>query len=271
MVLGAAALLLLGLTASQLPLIGAALILHPPRRPVIATPPPKCQEVTLRGEGVTLQGWRGPAVGNRRGTLIYLHGIPAPPSTSPAPEPKIEKTSADALVLALAAEDFNVREQAEQSLAALGESALPVLQRNARSADPEIRMRVNRLLGLAGSGRLKRMFAARQKFTGFAADPSRHWPCLVEIKQYDAKTGRFEAQLEWQTLGSLVVIVGTLTDQQLVFTETRFIRNGNSMLNCVYTFNLKDANNQSATKIHGTWTDPTGARGGKVELSAAEN
>jgi hypothetical protein len=197
--------------------------------------------------------------------------IAAPPSTSPAPGPKNEKTSADALILALTAEDFNVREQAEQSLAALGESALPALQRNAHSADPEVRMRVNRLLGLAGSGRLKRMFAAKQKFSGFAAAPSRHWPCIVKVKQYDAKTGRFEAQLEWKTLGSLVVIEGTLTDQRLVFTETRFIRNGNSMLNCVYTFNLKDADNQSATKIHGTWIDPTGERGGKVELSASED
>lgn len=68
-------LLLLGVAASQLPSIGAALILHPVRRPVVSAPPPGCQEVIFNGEGVSLRGWRGSAIGERRGTLIYLHGV----------------------------------------------------------------------------------------------------------------------------------------------------------------------------------------------------
>jgi pimeloyl-ACP methyl ester carboxylesterase len=67
--------LLLGLAASQLPAIGAALILHPPRRHVIMDTPRMCEDVKLQGEGVTLHGWRCKAVGDRRGTLIYLHGF----------------------------------------------------------------------------------------------------------------------------------------------------------------------------------------------------
>jgi pimeloyl-ACP methyl ester carboxylesterase len=75
MIIGFGALVILGAAATQLPSIGAGLILHPPHRRVVATPPSSCQKVTFRGEGVNLQGWRGEAEGKRRGTLIYLHGI----------------------------------------------------------------------------------------------------------------------------------------------------------------------------------------------------
>ena len=75
MIIGSGALLLLGVAASQLPSIGAALILHPVHRHVAVAPPPGYHEVTFSGEGVSLRGWRGQASGDRRGTLIYLHGV----------------------------------------------------------------------------------------------------------------------------------------------------------------------------------------------------
>lgn len=73
--LGIAAIALLAVAASQLPVIGAMLLLHPVRRPVPAAVPPACEAVVLRGEGVNLQGWRGSAAGQRRGTLVFLHGV----------------------------------------------------------------------------------------------------------------------------------------------------------------------------------------------------
>ena len=75
MITGSGMLLLLGVVACQLPSIGAALILHPLRRHVVAAPPAMCQKVTFSGDGVSLQGWRGQAAGTRRGTLVYLHGV----------------------------------------------------------------------------------------------------------------------------------------------------------------------------------------------------
>jgi pimeloyl-ACP methyl ester carboxylesterase len=75
MMIGLGVILILGLVAIQLPSIGAGLILHPPHRRVVGPPPSSCQEITFRGEGVNLQGWRGEADGKHRGTLIYLHGI----------------------------------------------------------------------------------------------------------------------------------------------------------------------------------------------------
>jgi uncharacterized protein len=68
-------LLLVGMVATQLPSIGAALILHPWRRPVVAPLPALYEKVTFNGGGVNLQGWRSEADGGHRGTLIYLHGI----------------------------------------------------------------------------------------------------------------------------------------------------------------------------------------------------
>jgi pimeloyl-ACP methyl ester carboxylesterase len=75
MIIGSGVLLLLGVVASQLPSIGAALILHPLHRRVVAAAPGMCQKVTFIGDGVSLQGWRGQAAGTRRGALIYLHGV----------------------------------------------------------------------------------------------------------------------------------------------------------------------------------------------------
>jgi len=75
MIIGLGALLLLGMVATQLSAIGARLILHPPHRRVAATPPPSCQNITFKVAGANLRGWRGNAIGRRRGTLIYLHGV----------------------------------------------------------------------------------------------------------------------------------------------------------------------------------------------------
>lgn len=68
-------LVALAILVSQLPVIASRLILHPFKRPVISSPPPRCDAVTLQGEGIALQGWRGEATGTFRGTMIYLHGV----------------------------------------------------------------------------------------------------------------------------------------------------------------------------------------------------
>ncbi len=67
--------LLLAVIGFNLPTIGAALILHPPRRTVAAGPPAGCEKVTFSGGELKLQGWHGPSSGKRRGTVIYLHGV----------------------------------------------------------------------------------------------------------------------------------------------------------------------------------------------------
>jgi hypothetical protein len=72
---GVAAILLVGVAATQLPAIGAGGLLHPSRRRMAAAPPPGCEAATFSGEMVNLQGWRCRARGARRGTLVYLHGI----------------------------------------------------------------------------------------------------------------------------------------------------------------------------------------------------
>src|SRR5215217_9070723 len=75
LVVGVAGLGALGILVSKLPVMAAALILHPFHRPVSSPPPPQCHAVTFQGEGITLQGWRGEATGKFRGTMIYLHGV----------------------------------------------------------------------------------------------------------------------------------------------------------------------------------------------------
>jgi uncharacterized protein len=76
-VLSVAVVLLAALAAiaTQLPSAGANGLLRPPRRRVVASAPPTCQDATFAGDGVTLKGWQCRASTRRRGTLVYLHGI----------------------------------------------------------------------------------------------------------------------------------------------------------------------------------------------------
>lgn len=63
------------IVAFYLSSIGAAMILYPMRKKGEYPMPAVCEEVTMQGAGVALHGWRCKAVGQRRGTLIYLHGV----------------------------------------------------------------------------------------------------------------------------------------------------------------------------------------------------
>jgi pimeloyl-ACP methyl ester carboxylesterase len=70
------ALAALGLIAyTQLPGIGAGALLHPHRTAVRIEPPAGCNNVTFAGGAGALRGWRCPAVRDRIGTLVYLHGV----------------------------------------------------------------------------------------------------------------------------------------------------------------------------------------------------
>lgn len=74
-ILSGGVLLLVAVASTQLPAIGAGAMLHPFHRKVGQAAPPLCEAVTLKGDGIDLQGWRGEAQGERRGTIIYLHGV----------------------------------------------------------------------------------------------------------------------------------------------------------------------------------------------------
>jgi uncharacterized protein len=62
-------------TTDGVPAIAAAGLLRPLRIPTAQPAPEGCSEAALEGEGIPLQGWMCRAVGARRGTVIYLHGV----------------------------------------------------------------------------------------------------------------------------------------------------------------------------------------------------
>jgi pimeloyl-ACP methyl ester carboxylesterase len=61
--------------ASQLPVLGAGGLLHPFRSRVVQAAPPTCADAAFAGAGVDLKGWRCGTSGDRRGTIVYLHGV----------------------------------------------------------------------------------------------------------------------------------------------------------------------------------------------------
>jgi alpha-beta hydrolase superfamily lysophospholipase len=66
---------LLAGAARSLSAAGAGALLHPSRRAELPVAPPGCVTTTFQGDGVTLEGWQCAATSERRGSLIFLHGV----------------------------------------------------------------------------------------------------------------------------------------------------------------------------------------------------
>ncbi len=66
---------LLTLSGCMPPTWAAPALLHPGRKPVTGPPPMPAETVRIAGDGVTLEGWLFRAHGDRRGTIVYLHGV----------------------------------------------------------------------------------------------------------------------------------------------------------------------------------------------------
>ncbi len=77
-VAGIVIVLLLGLVLlvfAAAPLVAARMLLQPFRREAKTGIPADYSPVTIQSQGLELHGWRAPAIGERRGSLIYMHGV----------------------------------------------------------------------------------------------------------------------------------------------------------------------------------------------------
>ncbi len=74
---GAAGMVLLAvaLAFTVLPSIAAGGLLHPARVALYRTTPQGCVDREFAGDGIMLRGWNCAARGQRRGSVVYLHGI----------------------------------------------------------------------------------------------------------------------------------------------------------------------------------------------------
>ena len=70
-----AGLLILALAFIEGPSIAAGALLHPARVSLYSTMPPGCVEREFAGDDLTVRGWVCAAAGERRGTVVYLHGV----------------------------------------------------------------------------------------------------------------------------------------------------------------------------------------------------
>jgi len=180
--------------------------------------------------------------------------------------PRHEATNTVAeLLRQLGADSCTTRDRAEEQLRTFGPDVISILKTYKDSRDPEIRMRVGRLLqGVVPS--IRQFLELKGKCTGFADEGSSHWPCVLEVKTFDATSGVFTGTIEWTSLDAKHAIEGKLEANKLVFSETKIIRRGNALLNCVYTLNSTPANPDNPGRLTGTWKNPQDGRGGNVEL-----
>ena len=69
------ALVLIAAASIMAPRIAAGGLLYPARHSVRGAIPPGCENRDFQGDDVTLRGWHCGAIGKRRGTIVYLHGV----------------------------------------------------------------------------------------------------------------------------------------------------------------------------------------------------
>jgi hypothetical protein len=170
------------------------------------------------------------------------------------------------LLRQLGADDCAVRDQAEAQLRALGPAAVPLLQTHADSRDPEIRLRVQRLLAAIPPD-LRTFLDRKSRCTGVASEGESVWPCILQITEAPAGTNTFRGTIEWTNLNALHAIEGRFETNTLTFTETRIIRRGNAIVGAVYTFPLAG---NTGGRLTGQWQDPRSGRGGPAELELTE-
>ena len=70
-----AALLLTALAFTVVPSLAAGGLLHPIRVALYERAPQGCVDREFTGDGLTLRGWHCAASGQRRGSVVYLHGV----------------------------------------------------------------------------------------------------------------------------------------------------------------------------------------------------
>ena len=70
-----AALLLIAFAFTVVPSIAAGALLYPIRVALYSRAPQGCVDREFAGDGLTLRGWHCSAVGQRRGSVVYLHGV----------------------------------------------------------------------------------------------------------------------------------------------------------------------------------------------------
>lgn len=74
-VLAVIPLLVIALAFTVVPSIAASGLLHPARVALYRGTPHGCVEREFAGDGLMLRGWSCTARGQRRGTVVYLHGV----------------------------------------------------------------------------------------------------------------------------------------------------------------------------------------------------
>jgi hypothetical protein len=166
------------------------------------------------------------------------------------------------LLRQLGAEDCATRDRAEAQLRTLGSAVVPQLQTLTNSPDPEIRLRVQRLLTVIPPD-LQTFLDRQSRCTGQASEGGSVWPCILQITAAEAGTNTFRGTIEWTNLNALHAIEGQLETNRLVFRETKAICQGNAALGVVYTFPLTG---RTGGRLVGEWQDSRSSRRGPAEL-----
>ncbi len=187
------------------------------------------------------------------------------PEPAPQPEPQPRDDSPAALVARLGAESYVDRRRAENALIELGKKAVEPLKKQRDNPDPEIRARTQKLLRRVY---VHILLADKAACRGEADEPSnkKQWPCRLTINEYDPDSGAVKGRLEWPSLKAVHEIAGTFKGGVLEFKETKFVKRGDAVLNCVYTLRPELAESWKNGTLKGSWRNPNSDRGGTIQI-----
>jgi cell division protein FtsB len=104
-------------------------------------------------------------------------------------------------------------------------------------------------LGKGDRALLVSILTSKKVYEGTVNGTRESWPYKLKFTHYDPKTGELQGSIEWPTLNSINLVKGKIAGNQIVFSETDYVKKGDSLLDSTYIV----AFDKTTNKLTGYW------------------
>ncbi len=97
-------------------------------------------------------------------------------------------------------------------------------------------------------------FPQNQIFHGAASSGSgEQWPLDLEITSYTSSNGKWAGTITWKNLNAVHKVEGTISTKDMSFVETAYIKKGQALLGCKYSFKISPDGGMLSGRVTGEW------------------